>query len=141
MRLMTHNPTKWMFGPDFDFNPAVCGKSDHKLGHGIPVNMDITEDDGSFSILAEVPGMNKDDIKISVKDNLLTISGERTKSDDDAAKVVWSERYFGRFARSFKLPDSIDKSGVSADYKNGLLSITIPKKEEAQPKEIAVNIN
>lgn len=141
MRLIAHKPTNWMFRPEFGFNPSACGKSHKNADCGFAVKMDIAENDASFKILAEVPGMSKDDINITVKDNLLTVSGERPEKDEDAARLVWSERSFGRFSRSFKLPESIDKSGVSADYSNGLLSITLPKREEAQPKSIDVKIN
>ncbi|MCP4568134.1 MAG: Hsp20/alpha crystallin family protein [FCB group bacterium] len=141
MRLIAHKPTNWMFGPEFGFNPSACSKSPKNTDCGFAVKMDIAENDASFKILAEVPGMTKDDITITVKDNLLTLSGERPEKNDDIARLVWSERSFGRFSRSFKLPESIDKSGVSADYSNGLLSITLPKREEAQPKSIDVKIN
>ena len=142
MRLITHRPANWMFGPEFGFAPHTCRSSAKKADSGFGVKMDIAEDQGSFKILAEVPGMSKDDIKITVKDGLLTISGDRSREeDDDVARLVWSERSFGRFERSFKLPDTIDKSGVSADYNNGLLSVTLPKKEEAKPKSIDVKVN
>lgn len=139
MRIISHNPANCFF--DHGFNRPAHKSHQQGTEHVFPVRMDIAEDDNSFKILAELPGLNKDDIKITVKENLLTINGERARNDEEHDRTIWSDRYFGSFTRSFKLPDTINKSGVSADYKNGLLNITLPKKEETRPQAIDINVN
>ena len=94
--------------------------------------IDIVEEDNSFSITAEVPGMNKDDIDIEVVDNSLTIRGERKWESENSEGRTFHrvERAYGRFERSFYLPDNVDTENIKAVFKDGLLSLTIPKIEE-----------
>ena len=141
MRLITHQPTRWCFRPDPESDRSPGQRPQYKSGHEEVVKMDVTENDRAFTIMAELPGMDKDKINITVHNDLLIITGERSGKEGKEEKVIWSERNFGSFSRSFKLPETIDKSGVSADYKNGLLSVTLPKKEESRPKSINVRIN
>jgi HSP20 family protein len=142
MRLVVHNPTNWLDG----FGTSCCGVADRSVEGeearaGVPVRMDIVETPESFKISAELPGMEKDSIRVTVHDDILTISGERKQPEETDRNVVWAERRWGNFSRSFRLPDTVDKSGVSADYKNGVLEVTIAKKEEQKPQEIEVKIN
>ena len=104
------------------------------------VNIEETKD--NVSLTFELPGMEKDNIKIMVKDDVLTVAGERKSFDeqkDDA--FVRREIYSGKFSRSFTLPDTIDPDAVSADYKNGLLLVKLGKKEEVKPREIEVKVS
>lgn len=142
MRLVLHDPMNWLDG----FGPSCCAVSDRSIESDasvpfIPVRMDVVESPESFKIVAELPGMEKEAIRVVVHDDLLTISGERKQAEQSDRNVVWSERRWGSFSRSFRLPDTVDKSGVSADYKNGILEVTIAKKEEQKPKEIEVKVN
>jgi HSP20 family protein len=91
-------------------------------------------------VKAEVPAMKKEDIKVSVEQNVLTIEGER-KLDSDVARDQYHrlERGFGAFRRSFTLPATLDGSRVSASYTDGVLTVTLPQKAEAQPRQIQVN--
>jgi len=103
------------------------------------VNIKDTKDDVTLTF--ELPGMEKKDIKVMVKDNVMTVSGERNlKSEDKDDGYVRSEISSGSFSRSFTLPDTVDSEKVSADYKNGMLEVKLTKKEEAKPKEIEVKI-
>jgi HSP20 family protein len=103
--------------------------------------LDVYEDKDQFVVKAEVPGMKKDDIEVSLHDGSLTISGERkSERESTEAGVYRSERAFGRFQRTIDLPTSVDVSKVKADYRDGILSITLPKMEEAKPKKISVNV-
>jgi len=103
------------------------------------VNIKDTKDDVTLTF--ELPGMEKKDIKVMVKDNVMTVSGERNlKSEDKDDGYVRSEISSGSFSRSFTLPDTVDSEKVSADYKNGMLEVKLIKKEEAKPKEIEVKI-
>lgn len=142
MRLVVHDPMNWLMG----FGPSCCGVSERQVEGAeaqasMPVRMDITETPEAFKISAELPGLEKDAIRVTVHDDILTISGERKQAEESDRNVVWAERRWGNFSRSFRLPDTVDKSGVSADFKNGVLEVTIAKKEEQKPQEIEVKIN
>jgi len=102
---------------------------------------DIEETDKEFRIVFELPGMEKKDIKVSVEDNILTVSGERKdRSEEKGKNYVRSEIRCGSFSRSFSLPRTVDVNNVAADYRDGLLTVTLQKTEEAKPKEIEVKV-
>jgi len=104
-------------------------------------SMDITETEKEFVITAELPGLERKDVEISLEDNVLTIRGEKkseTKPDDKNKNVHVSERSYGVFYRVLELPSGIDPSSVQATMSNGVLKITIPKPARAQPKKIEV---
>ncbi|MCP9473299.1 MAG: Hsp20/alpha crystallin family protein [Nitrospira sp.] len=104
--------------------------------------VDITEDDKEYLIKAELPEMKKEDIKINVQDDVLSISGERKYEKDEKGKKYHRvERAYGSFLRSFTLPQDADGSKVSAVYKDGVLSIHLPKSEKAKPKAIEVKVS
>ena len=92
-------------------------------------------------IKAEIPGMSKDDLDITVENFTLTIRGEKkaeqTIKDDQFHRV---ERSYGSFSRSFALPHTVDSNSVAAEYKDGVLTVTLPLREEAKPKQIKVNV-
>jgi len=103
--------------------------------------VDIKEDKEGVTISAELAGLKKDDVKISVSEGVLTIKGER-KFTDEKKKDNYHriERCYGTFMRSFTLPSTVDDSKVKATMKDGLLEIYLPKKEEAKPKEIEIEV-
>lgn len=101
--------------------------------------VDMEETKEEFIITAEIPGLNKEDIKISIVDNSLTISGEVAEDKDVQEKNYYlKERVRGKFSRSFTLPVSIDSAKAEAVYKDGLLKLRLPKAEEAKPREISI---
>ena len=103
--------------------------------------VNIRENDDQIAMTFEVPGMERDEIKISVKDHVLTISGERqTESEERGNGFVRTEFQTGSFKRSFTLPETVNQEKIAADYKNGLLTVTLPKLEEVKPKEIEVKV-
>jgi HSP20 family protein len=104
------------------------------------MKMDVTEADGSYLVKAEIPGVNKDDIHISVDGNLVSISAEvkKEKEEKKGEKVIRSERYFGKVSRSFTLASEVDADKVQARYANGVLEVTMPKKANGKKKEITV---
>jgi len=109
-------------------------------GYFVPAT-DIEETDNEFRLVFELPGMDKKDIKISVADNVLTVSGEKEVTIEEQGKnYVRSEIRCGSFSRSFTLPNMVDVGNVSADYRDGLLTVTLRKTEEAKPKLIEVKI-
>ncbi|MFL3004827.1 MAG: Hsp20/alpha crystallin family protein [Candidatus Neomarinimicrobiota bacterium] len=104
--------------------------------------IDIKESDNLFQIKADIPGLTKKDIKVSLKGDQLTISGEREKiSDNENDHYHYRERSIGKFKRSFNLPESINKDKIQASFKNGILSIELEKHEEIEPKEMEISIS
>lgn len=101
--------------------------------------LNIFEEDSEFEITVALPGMNKDDIDISLEGNMLTISGERELTKEENKKYHRIESRFGEFERSVPLPKTIDKDKINASYENGVLTITIPKHEEKMSKKIEVS--
>ena len=101
---------------------------------------DITETDDSYEVRAELPGVSKDDVQISVKDNLLTIKGEkRQEGVDDSKNYKRIERRYGTFERNFTLPPKVVADSINAEFNDGVLTLSIPKPEEVKPKEIPIN--
>jgi HSP20 family protein len=103
--------------------------------------VDITEQGDSIRILAEVPGVNPDNVKISVEGNVLTIHGTKEQvSEQSAERVHRYERTYGAFERTFTLPSTVDPAGIRAAYENGVLTVTLPKMERAKPRQIQVEV-
>ena len=104
--------------------------------------IEVRENDKSYFIDAELPGVEKEDFKLSVENNVLTLEGEKKLVQDEKEEGYYrSERRYGSFRRSFRLTDEIDGKKINANFKNGVLSIEIPKTEKAKPKQIEVKIN
>ena len=101
--------------------------------------IDIREVDNGYVLRADLPGVQRDDVEITMDRNVLTIRGKRevTETGDDG-KVLRSERISGNFYRRLRLPATIEKDGISAKYENGVLEVMLPKGAEAQPRKIAV---
>jgi HSP20 family protein len=103
--------------------------------------VDIIEDEKQYLIRAELPDMKKEEVKLTVENDVLTISGERKYEKETAGyKHHRIERAYGSFVRSFSLPEDADGSKVSADYKDGMLTVRLPKSEKAKPKAIEVKV-
>ncbi len=104
------------------------------------IPLDVVESGNEVVVLAEIPGVKKDDVRVTLHDGVLTISGEKMESGlPDGSHRHRAERGGGPFSRSLELPAAVDASAVSAELKNGILRIVIPKAEEARPREIRVN--
>lgn len=103
---------------------------------------DVFEENDNYVVKAELPGMKKEDINVSIEDGDLVISGERkSEAKGDGAEVYRAERYFGKFQRAVSLPATIAAKDVRAEYKDGVLTVTLPKSEEAKPKQIEVKVS
>src|SRR5437764_8231579 len=100
--------------------------------------LDLYQDTDNVVAVVELPGMRKEDIEISLRDGTLTISGERKSQTSNGEKAERTERYIGKFRRSMTLPTRVNASKVSATYRDGILTVTLPKAEEAKPKQIEV---
>ncbi|HEX4086964.1 MAG TPA: Hsp20/alpha crystallin family protein [Chthoniobacteraceae bacterium] len=121
--------------------PPLGSREDRLLGVWSPP-LDVFQDKDHVFVKVELPGMKKEDIQISLHENTLTISGERKQErevkEDDTYR---SERFFGRFHRSVTLPVPVQGNHVKAQYKEGILAVSLPKAEEAKPKQIEVQVS
>src|SRR5687767_13252421 len=104
--------------------------------------VDLIEREDSLVLKADLPGMTEDDVQIEMRDDVLTISGERKAEHEDKQNGYYRvERSFGRFSRSLHLPDGVDADKIAAAFDNGVLEVTIPKPEQRQPRRIEISTN
>jgi len=140
---------KWMpggmlgFQNDFDrlFNSFINIPEEETSLSTFSPSVDIEEKEKEFRIIAELPGLSKEEITINIKDNLLSISGEKKqekKTEDE--NYHRTERIFGSFQRTFRLPEYADQDNIAAEYKNGILNVSIPKLEESISKNVEIKI-
>jgi HSP20 family protein len=93
-------------------------------------------------VRADLPGLKKEDIEVSIQDGILVIRGEKKEEAERKGNgAVRTERFYGSFHRAVSLPAAVDDAKVKASYKNGVLELTLPKKEEAKPKQIKIDLN
>ena len=112
-----------------------------EFSNGWAPALDLREDKDNLVAVLEVPGMKKEDIEVSVHEGVLSISGERKREvETEEAGVHRSERTYGRFQRTLTLPKPIKVTDIKAGYKDGILTVTMPKTEEAKPKQISVEV-
>jgi HSP20 family protein len=103
-------------------------------------NVDIFESDDALVVKAELPGIDPKDVELNVENNVLTISGERKLEFEDKKENYHRvERAYGSFSRSFSLPRLIDETQIAADYKDGVLTVRVPKHEKAKPRQIKIS--
>ena len=139
--------TRDPFFPDVDqvFNDFLRAGSlfGRSVGEGlrdtwVPA-VDVQESDKAFVFVAELPGLGKEDIEITLEDNLLTLSGEREFDEKEEGETYHRvERAYGKFSRSFSLPSQVDNTKVEASFADGLLKVEVPKSEQAQPRKIEI---
>ena len=104
--------------------------------------VDIIENDNSVKMVAEIAGLDKNEIKVVVEEDVLTISGEKKSYFEvENPKYIRRELKRGKFSRAFNLPDYVNAEDIKADYKKGILSVSLPKVKKAKPKEISVNVD
>lgn len=123
-------PTLWrnvsLFQEDSFFRPSI----------------EVIDEKNDVKVLAEIPGLNKDDIHVSVDGDLLTVKGEKKQTANTKENgIVRSERVYGSFYRALTLPKTVDANNIKASYQNGVLELTLPKIEEAKPKQISITVN
>jgi len=103
-------------------------------------NVDIIDNEDSYELKAELPGLKKKDINISVEDGILKLSGEKKTEDEKKEKNYHlRESYYGKFERSFRLPQDAESDKIKAEFNDGVLEVIIPKSEKAKPKQIQVS--
>ncbi|ADU99114.1 Hsp20/alpha crystallin family protein [Alicycliphilus denitrificans] len=125
-----------------DFAPGFYVRPLH--GDGLPapsqIKIDVKEDDAAYTVQAEVPGVPKEDINVSIDGNVVSLRAEVRQHDEkkDGEKVLRSERYYGAVARSFQLPVDVDAAQAKARYDNGVLTLTLPKKQGNKTQRLAI---
>ena len=126
----------------FGLSPArqINGKEEMTVAQWLPL-VDITEDEKEYLIKAELPEVRKEDVKVTVENGVLTISGERKLEKEEKDKRYHRiERAYGSFTRSFQVPDDADEAKVGAEFKDGVLVVRLAKSEKARPKSIEVKV-
>ena len=138
MSIVQWNPWK-----EFDdlFGRVVRTPSEHLSGSEWLPAVDITEIEGAYRIELEIPGVPAEDVSVSVKDGVLTVAGERKFETESEGRRHRIERRYGRFSRSFRLPENADDNGISARARDGVLCLTVAKQEKAQPRSIEVQVH
>lgn len=118
-----------------------AGREQLKVTDWAP-SVDITETDDAYTIKAEIPEVKKEDVKVTLEDGQLTIQGERKQEKEEKGKRFHRiERSYGSFMRSFDVPDNVEEGKVKADFKEGMLTLTLPKSEKAKPKAVEVKVS
>lgn len=124
-----------------DFAPGYYVRPLH--GDALPaqIKVDVSESKEAYTVKAEVPGVSKDDIHVSIEGGVVTLAAEIKQEDRQTQdeKVLRSERYYGSVSRSFQLPQEVDASAAKAKYENGVLALTLPKKTQAASRRLAID--
>ncbi len=120
-------------------NPFSLARASEDVGADWLPRLDIAETDAEYRFTADVPGLKKEDVSIAIEDNVLTLSGER-KFEKDKKKENYHrvERSYGKFTRSFTLPASVDAAKASAEFKDGVLTVRVPKAETAKVRKVEI---
>ena len=124
--------------------PPFRTASDHEMmaaADWMP-SVDISETDTAYLIKGEIPGVKKEDVKVTVQDGMLTIQGERKQEKEEKGKKFHRvECSYGSFTRSFRMPGDADEAAVKAEFKDGMLNVTLPKSEKAKPKSVNISVS
>jgi len=120
--------------------PRTNDKETMVVADWVP-SVDVSETEGEYQIKVEIPDVKKEDVKVTLEEGVLTIQGERKhEKEEKGTRYHRVERSYGRFVRSFTLPDLIDEGKVKAEFKDGVLNLQLPKSEKAKPKAIEVKV-
>jgi HSP20 family protein len=143
MALVRWDPTRELDSLQSEFNRVFDsfignGRSEVRARRWVPA-VDLVETDESLVLRADLPGLSKDDVTIEVKDDVLTLSGERRGEHEEKAEGYYRvERAFGRFSRSLTLPQGVEPDSIDAEFTDGVLEVRIPKPEERKPHRVAI---
>ncbi|MCH8125809.1 Hsp20/alpha crystallin family protein [candidate division KSB1 bacterium] len=149
MTLVRWRPSRDLLNINSDFDRLVSDFFGNSLGRRyngsertIYPSIDLSESDKEFVVKAELPGVDKDNVKISLQENILTLHGEKNQEiEEKNENYRLNERVYGVFERSIRLPNSVDAKKIKAKFKDGILSINLPKSAEAKLKEIPISVN
>ena len=152
MTLVKWNPTRDLFNLEKEFNKifstfgdkfGISRADEEAYENAIWSPLaDITEDEDKYTVKLDLPGIDKKNVKLSFTEGQISISGERKQEDEEKnTKYHRVERMYGKYFRSFTLPNKIKEDKIDAQFKNGQLTIVIPKADEVKPKEIEIKVN
>lgn len=120
--------------------PAAAGNEMMTVADWAP-SVDISETDKEYLIKADIPGVKKEDVKVTIENGVLTVKGERKSEKDEKGKTFHRiERSYGSFVRSFSLPEGVDDAAAKAEFKDGMINITLPKSEKAKSKAVEIAV-
>lgn len=122
----------------------LMAPSDTSMFEGWSPSVDLYEDKDNFVLRAELPGMKKEDIEVTASEDTLTICGEKRREEEktgNGPETYRAERFFGRFQRTITLPTEVDAGKIQAQYKDGVLNVTVPKSEQSKRKQIEVKVS
>ncbi|MEA1888950.1 MAG: Hsp20/alpha crystallin family protein [Pseudomonadota bacterium] len=124
------------------FRPYAVKPGD-VAGGGLVPAIDLHENDNSYTVRAEIPGVKKEDVDVTVHDGVLTINAESRYENEEKedGRVIRQERRYGKYVRSIRLGKDVDENQVKASYKDGILELVLPKVEEVKPKKISIDVN
>jgi HSP20 family protein len=131
------------FGRSFDNFFSPIRWIEEAAGQSISPAVDVVERENDFLVRTDLPGIKKEDINVVLEDGVLTISAESKfeRDEKNGDRLVRQERHYGRYVRSLRLGTQVDDKKVKANYRDGVLELTLPKAEEAKPKKISVDVN
>ncbi|MBN1695794.1 Hsp20/alpha crystallin family protein [candidate division WOR-3 bacterium] len=143
--LVSYDPLDRFFNIREDFDSVM---KDFLRGFSVPVSnrgvfplADVKEDEDKYTVTVEVPGIEKKDLKIKVKENSLLVEGEkREETKEEGESYLRVERSYGNFRRAFSFASDLDEKKVNAEFKDGILTITLPKTEKEKPQEIEIKV-
>lgn len=124
-----------------DFDAFLQAPRRSATRRGFAPAVDIRESDDGVTLVADLPGVEEEGIEVQVHEGVLLLAGERAAEDDAKRDLVHRERSHGRFERRFRLGDTIDADNIEAVYENGVLTVSLPKKEQVKPRQIPVSTN
>jgi HSP20 family protein len=145
--LVKWNPRRSLFDTENEFDRAMRSFFNWNYpfhrgsDNAVDLRVDVEENENEYRLSAELPGMKHEDISVTLADNVLTLSGEKkSEKEVNENNCHCSERRYGKFSRSFNFSNTVSSDKISADYKEGVLYITVPKAEEAKPKQIEIKV-
>ncbi|MCR5815042.1 MAG: Hsp20/alpha crystallin family protein [Desulfovibrio sp.] len=127
------------FNSFFENFPSLWTRNDNKTQSFLP-SLDVISNEQNYTIKADLPGMQKNDVKLEINDGVLTLAGEKSqqKQENEGTNCHLQERCFGAFSRSLTLPDDVDSQHITAQFQDGVLTITLPRKTRSDHQQIAI---
>ncbi|HEY0877068.1 MAG TPA: Hsp20/alpha crystallin family protein [Zeimonas sp.] len=140
-RLSVYDPFADVFPELFRGFLQPATRSGGESGGALEIRLDVKEANGEYKVQAEMPGVKKDDIQVQIDGNRVSISAEvkRESEEKQGERVLRSERYYGSIGRSFQLASEIDESAASARFEDGVLTLTLPKKQAPASKRLQIS--
>jgi len=142
MLVRTRNPYLRLIDDIFGDHHPLLGTANEFGNRNFGLALDVEENEERYVVRADLPGVSLEDISVNIHDDLLTISAETTsESNDDSRRVLVRERRVGKFSRSLRFPIPVNGDNVEASFENGVLSVAVPKAEDAKPRQIPVRVS